>query len=327
MAFQPNDPRGRSAAGLFDEEETKEAEPILPTTTFITDDDWIDRLRVEVGQQLRIIGPQIGLQDYVLDANWRDDIDLFIDWIDPFVANETDWQRAIGNMGGTGGVLGMEGITDTLHESGFVQVDGKLNPHHQTGQQRIFDAAMFWASQKYGFDPALFAPKVPSGPRGPRKPTPQEIRNQFDVDQLTNAVTEMGRRYLVEEYPKARQVAQLYVDEVVRTGAEKTIDFETFVKARLRQTPRWQQIYRNKAAGVDELAYLDPYVRAASAAIGGGSGNTQQLSELAGGGAALGSSPDAFAARLQKTDQIQNSAGFISNLESRVSGLANFLRG
>jgi hypothetical protein len=295
---------------------------------------WQSKLKTEMGQVLRKIAPMMGYQDYAFDAQLIQDFDHLLNWLGPYVATDYDYQRWLDSL--PAGIRAAEDFPPTLAEAAMrgdigMELGGKLNPFNLQAKQHIFDLSKVWATERYGIPPDLWA-KVTStgsgstGPTGPRKPTEKEIRDQFDMDELSDAVTGMGRAYLVDELPNSRDIAKAYVDEVVAVRAQKEIDFETFVKKRLKGTSRWQQIYRNKPKGVDELEFLKPYVQAATMAMGGGD-DTSSISDVVAGGAALGASQASFSSRLMKERKVQTGSGFISNLEARVSNISNLLRG
>jgi hypothetical protein len=246
------------------------------------------------------------------------------------IATDRDWDAYVGD--GPGG-RGPTGDSDTLQNFGGLYVNGKINPYTIQGSQLIESAALGWMDRQLpGFGQFVANRFSGSGSgrgrsSGSRKPTAGEIRAQFDEAELTDAVTGMGQAYLVEELDDAGVWAKAYIEEHVRTGGEKKIDFETFVKDRMKKTARWQMIYRNKPQGVDELEYMKPYTQAALSAMGGASGNVSHVSGVVAGGAALGSSEAAFMSRLKRTDQVRNSSGFISGLEDRLQNVSGILRG
>ena len=86
-------------------------------------------------------------------------------------------------------------------------------------------------------------------------------------------------------------------------------------------------IYRNKPEGQDELQYSQPYSQAAQAVVGGGGRSGATANDIAAGGAALGTGTDDFRARLERTQEHQQSTGFINGLEQRVRDVKDILRG
>ena len=200
-------------------------------------------------------------------------------------------------------------------------------PSTASDWDQIWQAGMASFSMQLGFDLSQPPGKPSSGSGRARGPTAQEIRNMFDVDQLTDAANTIWQGWLVEDAPEARKLAKAYVDEVVRTKGENEIDFQTFITNKIKKTNRYGLIYQNKPDGLSEQQYLQPYVQSARQIMGGGQGQETAVADVATGGAALGASGDAFGQRLNRTAGVQNSSGFISGMEDRVRGVSNLLRG
>jgi len=268
-----------------------------------------------MGQAMRVLSEDLGFQDFVLDSQFRTDYDLLLTWLGGRVATDADLEFINRNVEDQFRIKG-----DSLQTNPAIFVNGKINPFTPEGSQQIFQLSLQWAADRYGANLQSLAPKPSGG--GRRLPTAEEIRNSFDLDELTNAANSLNRAFLVEEQPKARAWAKAFIDENVKARGQKDIDFETFITTRMKGESRWNQVYRNKPPGLDERQYITPYVAAAQAALGGG-----DISGVVGGGAALGSSGATFAANLQRESAVQNTSGFISNLERTVSGVKNLLRG
>lgn len=171
-----------------------------------------------------------------------------------------------------------------------------------------------------------FGPRVSGGGSGrrgsgSRGPTADEIRAQFDLDQLSEEVNKMYRAYLLTDSPSARGIATAYVDAIVKNPDQK-LDFQTFVLNRIRGEARHKSIYRNKPDSVDEIEYLRPYMQSAMSML-----RPQNAEEAAIAGAQFGADPNAFAARLMRSDEVTGSAPFINAMEQRVSSVSKVFRG
>lgn len=160
------------------------------------------------------------------------------------------------------------------------------------------------------------------GGGGARRLTPQEIRNQFDIDALAESVSEQWRGMLLDKAKDPRGIATAYVDAIVASGGEKKIDFNQFVLGRVRKDPRYATIYANKPEGLSEAQFLQPYVNTASQIM-----RPQNVGETARAGAQLGSSPGAFRERLGRSEETTGSAPFISTMEARMTDLGKVFRG
>jgi hypothetical protein len=291
-----------------------------------TSSSWQGQIRTEMKQFLRRLGPQPGLQDMTLATQFDNDWDDFMRAISRFAHTNFQPQHSGQNS---------EDISDFERSGGNPTnvsgptYNGKINPLDKDGLQYIFEQGVIWAANRYGADGKSVARALGQGGGGGggrRGPSAQDIRNQFDVEELTDFVTTIGRGLLVEEIPNARQIATQYIEEQVRHKGQKEIDFQTFVTTRLEKTGRYKQLYRNKPDGMDPATYLAPYVAAAQQALGGGT-DTNEYGDVVAGGAALGANAQSFAARLRRTDKMRNTAGFIGSVEGRMSRLSDVLRG
>ena len=193
--------------------------------------------------------------------------------------------------------------------------------------QKLWNAGLTYFSMLVGYPLMDEAPTGTGrrGSSGPSGPTAQDIRNQFDLDELTEAATNMWRSYLVEEPTEARNIAKSYVDAVVSTMGEEKLDFNTFVLNKIKGSTRYDLVYQNKPEGVSELQYIQPFLQSAAAVMG--SNNQEALSDVVGGGAALGASSADFRGRLQRTRGNQQSTGFITNLENQMRNVKGVLQG
>ena len=269
--------------------------------------DWQTKLRTDVVSAIEKWASVLGVEKFVLDSYVRDSWDMALHYVNSKVA-----------------VLnGTWNVDPELGDDPRGPAPNVLNPAQYNA---IWEAATEFYSKRLGFDVVGDVPRVGGG-GGSRGPTAAEIRSQFDMDQLEDAVQQMWGQHLFEDTTKAKSIAKQYVDAVVQNYGKKEVDFKTFVLNRIEKSPRYQMIYQNKPEGMSALEYVAPYASMANSVVGGGSGDTKRWGTLAAGGAALGASPDAFAERLKRTDEHQNSVGFINGLESRVRNIKNVLRG
>jgi hypothetical protein len=160
------------------------------------------------------------------------------------------------------------------------------------------------------------------GGGGSRGPTAQDIRNQFDVDQLAERASNIWRGMLLEDTSQARSFAQSYVDTMVEHMGKKKIDFDTFIRNKARETARYASIYRSKPDALTEEQFLQPYYQSALQIV-----RPDNADEVAIGGAQFGSDASTFAARLRRTDESTSSSNFINELEQRMTGLNNLFKG
>jgi len=309
-----------------EEETTEFTDPAFTT-------NWQTNIKTTIAGIIADMGTaQFGYTGTNFNRQFRDDWDQFLRWADPYIATQTDLNQHFSDTEQkVGGSMLEKNQGTPLNTSIEDQIDmpiisGKINPYTPQGKQTVENLALQWASDRYGLDLQAYQnAQGGRGPSGPRQPTEAELRNMFDLDKLTDQANQMGRAFLVEELPEARSIAKAYVDEWVRHRGKKEIDWQTFVKKNLKAKGRWQQIYRNKPDGQSEEQYISRYTSAAQSYLG--SSDPEVFGDAVAGGAALGASAEAFAARLRNEDTVQSQAGFIGSLESRVSSISNILRG
>lgn len=160
------------------------------------------------------------------------------------------------------------------------------------------------------------------GSSGARGPTPDEIRAQFDLDELAQGATKLWQGWLLEEPADPRGIARAYVDTIVSTMGEQEVDFTEFVRARAKDTARWASIYKNKPEAMAEEQYLQPYFQSASQIL-----RPQEAADAAIRGAQFGASGQAFQQSLNRSDTVTGSAPYISALQDKMSAVSGILKG
>lgn len=158
--------------------------------------------------------------------------------------------------------------------------------------------------------------------RGSSAITAQDIRDQFDIDALSEKARQIWHGMLIEDPNDPRGIAREYVEAVAATLGQKKIDFTQFVRKRAKATARHASIYRNMPEGMMEEAYLQTYLNNAMQAV-----RPQNAADIAIGGAQLGASPDAFRARLRRSEDVQSSSRYVNELGARIEGVSSILRG
>jgi hypothetical protein len=188
------------------------------------------------------------------------------------------------------------------------------------GLQKLAGIGMNWIAARI---PGFSGLTIGGG--GARGPTSAEIRQSFDVGQLAGRAGDLWRGYLVEEPQDARGLARAYVDAVVRSGAEQKIDFDTFVVDRIKATPRYAVMSKNKPKGMDYMNYIAPFVGSAQEILGGNQGRGG-ISQVVMSAAGLGSDPQSFRERLKRSDTVTGSSGYINSLTEKTSGISRVLK-
>lgn len=162
----------------------------------------------------------------------------------------------------------------------------------------------------------------PVGRTGPRRATPQEIRNRFDIDQLAEQAQNIWRGKLLEDMDNPTQLAREFVEAIVATRGEKVIDFGTFVEKRARLTPRYASVYRNKVEGMSDEQFLQPYFQASQQIL-----RPKNAAGTAVRGAQFGASAGQFGELLAQSNEVKTSAPYIQELGGRMSALKNVFAG
>jgi len=273
--------------------------------------DWRSKLRSDLVGSVEKWAEALGVSKFALDSLVRDNMDGALKYITENVVMPNTRSSVDFDVD--------EGI-------GKVTKNPSWSPDNAKDWEQIWNAGLLYFSALSGVDLANIGKNSGRG-SGSRGPSAADIRNSFDIEQLTDAVQNLWGAYLLEDTKDARKIAKNYIDAIVASGGQKEIDFKTFVLGRMEGTARWDQIYQNKPEGQDPLQYIGPYVSMTNSVIGGGQGDKALSGSIAAGGAALGASQDAFAQRLQRTDAHTSTSGFINGIEGKVRGVSNVLRG
>lgn len=165
--------------------------------------------------------------------------------------------------------------------------------------------------------------KVVGGGGGGRTyPTSAEIRQAYDLNQLAQAASDQWGAVLLDDAPDARAIAREYVDAMVASRGQQKLDFNTFVRGKIKGTARYASIYRNKPEGLTEENYIGSYLGAALSKV-----RPDNANALAIGGAMFGSSASTFEARLNRTSEVTGSAPFINDMQDRMGRLKGLFKG
>jgi hypothetical protein len=158
---------------------------------------------------------------------------------------------------------------------------------------------------------------------GAAGPTPDQIRAQFDVKELTEAANTIWRGLLLEDMPNATAAANAYVEQIV-ANPEQKLDFESFVLGQVRNTSRYKVMYRNKPAAMTEQQFLMPIFQQVQQTLGPGYGT--QVADITVNAARLSSSPQQLSERLMREQQVQTSSPYLQRLAQRVTEIKDVLR-
>lgn len=186
--------------------------------------------------------------------------------------------------------------------------------------RRVWD----WFNQKAPVDLGAFGSNtISSGGsrRGSSGPSAEDIRGQFDIEELAEAAKNIWRGLLLDDDLDARGFARSYVDAIVAGKGKKKIDFTEFIRGKAKATSRYASIYKNKPESLSEEQYLAPYFQSAQQVAAPG-----RAAEIAIGGAQFGADAATFAARLRRDEAATGSAPFIEELQGRLTDLNRLFR-
>lgn len=207
------------------------------------------------------------------------------------------------------------------------QIQEQRINYYQNTSAGIKEVIEFGIQFMGGLMGAQLSPASPksSGGRGrggPRGPTDQDIRNKFDIEELTRSVDDLNRMLVFEPNDNSKKIARDYVELVVRGKGEKKIDFENFVRTKIEATSRFKSIYRNKPKALRAEQYMAPFYQQAASVTSG-----DEAAELAIGGAQFGASAQQFQARLGRTDAVITSAPYVNQIQGRLEELNQVFKG
>ena len=160
---------------------------------------------------------------------------------------------------------------------------------------------------------------APTAPRGPSSGVSRDI--VFDRNQLIEQVDNMWRSWFLEG-PNDQRVASVvddYVDEARAfwSGKAGKLDFDTFVRDRLREESRYQTIFRNKPPAILEEQFVAQFQQPISSlGLRAESALTQTEAAVTSGGG-----PAEQLKRVTRTSEFQNLGGFSTRLARTVQGL------
>ncbi len=207
--------------------------------------------------------------------------------------------------------------------TGMQRLGGEYFLKTVEGFNQLKEAAVQWYSNVLPFNAGGGSFRGGGGGGGRRSLTPDEIKKQFDLDELAERATEIWRGILLTDDFDARGMARAYVDAVIAGKGEQRIDFDTFIRNKARETDRHASIYKNfKPGALSEEQYLQPFYAAAQQVL-----RPENAADVAIGGAQFGADSATFGARLRRSEEATSSAPFIGELETRLTDLNNLFKG
>lgn len=191
------------------------------------------------------------------------------------------------------------------------------------GLEFIYNMALDWVAAQDQRFAGIGSGTGGGGGRGggSRGPSPEDIRAQFDLDQLSQRANDIWFSNVLDEAPDPRGMARSYVDMIVKNPNQK-VDFDTFIRKQVESTSRYKTMYKRKPPGMDAAQFIQPLFQMAQSAVG-----AEGASDLAVGAAQFGGDPNAFRERLGRTDEVRNSAPFMQSMENRMTEVSSVLKG
>lgn len=284
-------------------------------------DEWMDMAAVYVNEALYAWGDQNGLTEEVISSYWRAQGDHMLRNIENSLFRAADSKKRqapaiIKSEIARGDALASEFGAAGMGRSYYMETADGIN--------EMLSYALNWFGNANGIalKPAKRSSGRGRGSGGGRGgPTAEDIRKQFDIEELTRGVNDMNRNLVLEDHADPARIARAYVDAVVAGKGEQKIDFQTYVEQGIEKSARYKSIYKNKPESVTAQQYMAPYFQSALGVAPG------DAAEIAIGGAQFGASSEQFQERLKRTDQVTGSAPYIRGLEDRLTELNSVLRG
>ncbi len=283
--------------------------------------DWQDTVMSYVGNAVSHYANNNGYDDIWFNTQFRNYGQGMMEYIEGSLLAGADNLLPKGPIGGM--------LRAALNVSGAGENPASMGRDYYMNTEQGVNQMIDMALQYFGNAAGIELARAPAsggrgrGRSGPKKPTAEEIRRQFDIDELSNAVNGMNQTLVLEEHANPKGLAREYVEAIVKTGGETKIDFETYVRTRIEKTGRYKSIYRNKPEALTAEAYMAPYIGASTQVVGGG----DEAAEVAIGGAQFGSTAEQFGERLKRTEAVTGSSNFISGMENRLEDLNSIFKG
>lgn len=148
----------------------------------------------------------------------------------------------------------------------------------------------------------------------------RNVRDLFDVDALSGRITDMWQTFLISEPANAKALANDYIN-LVAGSPDRTIDFETWVKNRMKEDPRWNFVFQNKPKGISEESYIRYYAGQVMNVLG----PTGDAPGIARSQAALAAGPDAIAGRLKFHQGVTQTSGYLNRVEEKYRSVRDVL--
>jgi hypothetical protein len=146
---------------------------------------------------------------------------------------------------------------------------------------------------------------------------------EFDRNHLVSQVEDLWHSWMMEPGEAPMGTINGIVDEYIReakafwSGKGGQLDFNTYVRDKLKAQPRYKTVFKHKLPGTTEEAFLNEYLGRISQFGMGDQFNQEQ------GFAAVtsGAAPIEQAKRVSRTREVQNSGGFSQRLAQTIKGL------
>lgn len=145
----------------------------------------------------------------------------------------------------------------------------------------------------------------------------------FDRNHLIAQVEDLWHDWFLEPGEAPRPVIEGIVDSFIREarafwqGKGGQMDFDTYVRTKLREQPRWKQIYGKKLPSQSEEEFVASFQRPI-AQLGQTAEFTRSQTEAA---VTSGGSPTEQLRRVMQTREVQQSGGFSRRLAETLRGI------
>lgn len=146
---------------------------------------------------------------------------------------------------------------------------------------------------------------------------------KFDRNHLVAQVEDLWHRWMMEPGTAPMGIINGIVDQYIRdaksfwSGKGGQLDFDTFVKDKLRQQPRYKTVFKHKLPGTTEDQFLASFTQPITQF-----GQTDKFNQKQGFAAVTsGAGPADQLKRISRTRQVEISGGFSQRLAQTLKGL------
>jgi hypothetical protein len=198
---------------------------------------------------------------------------------------------------------------------------GPLHPEDPQNIRSFIEMGRKYLQQKWGYGELPRGGTSGSGRGGGGGGGGRSVAESFDADMLADRINQTWQAFTLSDAPNAKELARQYISTVAGNPTQ-ALDFNTWVKKRVLDSPDAKFIFRNKPAGVSEEDYIKFYASNVFSVLG----PTGDAPTVAKNAASFGASPDALEGRLRFHPTVTKSSNFLNRIEDRYRSMRDVLQ-